>query len=374
MPQFINGASEEGQAYNRYGLHCLWFSPFHNWGYLVNWSVRARVISWVDSLQLTTWKFLLPLHLFSAAFFVSGRAVSVERFWIKCPMWEIFQMGITHFYWMISSADCVCLGLSQWTRSYFGGGFSIICRNFQIRTSIQYSRILKLHHRTWPSTSATWRFPKQLPSYSRRPGAQLSNVGALGSTSRINSPGISAQLGFVSIFEDVMTWWPGAQHQRLCKGGFSNLHGDSKSQHLSWLLAVPSCSPEAAVSPATLVWYPWQLREMGSGEVVHIIPNWDSDSDGSASLVVHKWNRIPIPEAERRRLPTGGRENSLILNKFLFMSSHKCLKYHLQLGIHLPPTWGTDFQAVCSKTPNDLPASHTAGLLMEEIRPTSWGW
>ena len=107
---------------------------------------------------------------------------------------------------------------------------------------------------------------------------------------------------------------------------------------------------------------------MGSGEVVHIMPNWDSDSDGSASLVVHKWNRIPIPEADRRCFPTGGRENSLILNKFLFMSSHKCLKYHLQLGIHLPPTWGTDFQAVCSKTPNDLSASHTSGLLMEEIR------
>lgn len=74
---------------------------------------------------------------------------------------------------------------------------------------------------------------------------------------------VPKQLGFVTIFEDVMTWWPGAQHQRLCKGGFSNLHGDSKSQHLSWLLTVPSCSPEAAVSPATLVWYPWQLREHG---------------------------------------------------------------------------------------------------------------
>lgn len=142
---------------------------------------------------------------------------------------------------------------------------------------------------------------------------------------------VPKQLGFVTTFEDVMTWWPGPQHQRLCKGGFSNLHGDSKSQHLSWLLTVPSCSPEAAVSPATLVWYPWQLREMGSGEVVHIMPNWDSDSDGSASLVVHKWNRITIPEAERRRFPAGGRRTPWFLT-----SSHKYLTYHLQLGIHLP--------------------------------------
>ena len=153
-------------------------------GYLVNWSVRARVISWVDSLQLTTWKFLLTLHLFSAAFFVSGRAVSMERFWIKCPTWEIFQMGITQFYWMISSAECVCISLSQRNRSIEHG-------------------LLRLLPGDFPDSH-----PKP------RPGAQLSNVGALGSTSRINSPGISAQA--VGICDhlwrchDLVAWGPTA--------------------------------------------------------------------------------------------------------------------------------------------------------------------
>ena len=222
-------------------------------GYLVNWSVRARVISWVDSLQLTTWKFLLALHLFSACFLCFRQGSFHGTFLDKMPN-----------VWNLPDGNCVGISLSQWTRSYFGGVFSI-CRNFHSFTP-QLSRILKLHHRTWPKKCL--RIPGDFPSNSHPiPDDLVHNWATSGhwvahhESTLLES--VPKQLGFVTIFEDVMTWWPGAQHQRLCKGGFSNLHGDSKSQHLSWLLTVPSCSPEAAVSPATLVWYPWQLREHG---------------------------------------------------------------------------------------------------------------
>ena len=150
-------------------------------GYLVNWSVRARVISWVDSLQLTTWKFLLTLHLFSAAFFVSGRAVSMERFWIKCPTWEIFQMGITQFYWMISSAECVCISLSQRNRSIEHGLLRLLPGDFPdshpIPDDLVHNWATSGHWVAHHESTLLESVPKQLDLW---PSLKMSWLGGLG--------------------------------------------------------------------------------------------------------------------------------------------------------------------------------------------------